>query len=193
MQIYFLGAISALEKSAGDYIKMVDFLESRNNIVWHEHILNRLPDQKDAYPIKKDVDYYEIAINRIKHSDAMFAEVSYPTANVGYELAYALGICIPVHAFYKKGAQIPTMIAASSDPNLKLYEYDDDTIYSQLENALEDLSFRSLNQIVLPISEHVKKYLNWASNKYSVSRSTFIRSLIEAKMLKDKDYKKDYL
>ena len=193
MQIYFLGAISALDKSAADYRKIVDFLKDQRHIVFHEHVLERTPNQKTDYPIKNDSTYYETAINRIKHSDAMFAEVSYPTANVGYELAYALALSVPVYAFYKKGAQVPTMIKAAVDKNFKLYEYDEDSLAQHLELATEDLVAGSLSQIIVPLSEQVRKYLDWISVKHSVSRSTFVRSLIESKMLKDGDYKKTYL
>ena len=189
MQIYFLGAISAINKAGGDYLKIIDLLEEAKHHVWHEHITKRAPNKRELYPVQGDKEYYQVTINRIKYADAMFAEVSNSTANVGYEIAFALGISLPVYAFYKVDANVPTMFLGAQDDNFHLIPYTSGTLPKLIDKVLEGLIEDSKDQLMIPSSPLIKKYLNWIVEKNSVSKSTFVRSLIEAKMLKDSDYR----
>lgn len=193
MQIYFLGSISALDKCASQYLKIIEILETSQHKVWYEHIIKRKPGEKDYYPVKEDSDYHDLTVNRIKYSDAMFAEVSYPTVNVGYEIAFALSIGLPVYAFYKDDTELPTMFKGNSDPNFKKFAYNDSNLKDLINTALDEWDMNASDQIVLPVSPIIRRYLNWVSKKFGVSRSTYVRSLIENKMLKDREYKKSFL
>jgi hypothetical protein len=181
MQIYFLAPFADTEDLKLSYSQIIDTLKEKKHKVLYEET-----------EIQNFKEYYINTVNKIKHADAVFSEVSSSTANMGYEIAYALSISLPVYVFYKQGLAAPSILAGCDNKNLHLMQYKESNIKEIVERAAFDLQEAKQEYVMVPMSPLVKKYLDWVSFKKAVSKSTFIRSLIEAKILKDKEFKKDY-
>lgn len=181
MQIYFLASSTDSEELKSNYIKIAEVIKGKNHKVLQEEFENQ-----------SHKEYYKATVNKIKYADAVFSEVSSSTANMGYEIAYALSISLPVYVFYKEELAAPKILAGCDNENLRLITYKQSNLKEVIEKALIDLQELETDYVMVPLSPLIKKYLDWVSQKKMVSKSTFIRSLIEAKILKDKEFKKDY-
>jgi len=68
-----------------------------------------------------DAEIYERDIAAIERSDVLLAEVSSPSTGVGFEVAHALSVGIPVVCVHEEGAKLSAMIAGC--PRVHLYAY----------------------------------------------------------------------
>jgi|688.fasta_scaffold01486_15 hypothetical protein len=181
MQIYFVKSASNIDEKLS--LKIINILNEKGNTVWFSNSI-------------EGKEYFSSMITKIKNADAVFVEISEPDADIGYQVAYSLSINLPVFAFHKLNAKISPIFDDSEGKkrsNLHLVPYKIEELEKVVEKVLVEISDSNMDSITIPLSPLIKKYLVWASKKHNVSQSTFIRSLIEGKMLKDRDYRKEYL
>lgn len=85
-----------------------------------------------------DEEIYERDISALERSDVLLAEVSSPSTGVGFEVAHALSMGIPVVCVHERGTRLSAMIAGC--PRVRLYAYTTpDELGSLLENVLTRL------------------------------------------------------
>jgi len=70
-----------------------------------------------------DRKIYTRDITALERSDIVLAEVSTPSTGVGFEVAHALAMGIPVVCVHKKGASASAMVLGC--PELRTYAYAD--------------------------------------------------------------------
>lgn len=193
MKIYFLGAISGLDKYKKNYQKEVRILEKLGHNVVSDHILERDKDKTETFVIKNDVDYFEFMSSRIKSSDLVVADISFPTANIGFEISHALSNNVPVIALYsaEKGNKVIPLLVGNQSDLLKLCSYSDETLERILKSEVDKIQDSNSAKFTILINESIAEYLDWVSKKNNLTRSAFIKDLIEKFMVSDKSYKKN--
>lgn len=192
MKIYFLGAISGLSIYRKNYEKEVRILERMGHHVLSDHILERDHNRPDTFVIKDDKEYFEFMTGRIKSSGVVVADISHPTANIGYEISYALSNNIPVLALYteNKGRKVFPLLVGNQSDLLSLRGYDSKNISNILKEEMGKIEDAACVKFTIMINPQIVSYLSWLSDKKKVTRSSFIKKLIEDYMLSDKSYKK---
>ena len=192
MKIYFLGAISGLIKYRKNYEKEVRILEKMGHHVLSDHILERDNNQSGIFVIKDDKEYFEYMTGRIKSSDVVVADISHPTANIGYEISYALSNNVPVLALYSesKGRKVFPLLVGNQSDLLCLREYNSKSISNILKEEMGKLEDSACIKFTIMINPQIASYLDWISEKNKLTRSAFIKKLIEDYMMSDKSYKK---
>ena len=192
MKIYFLGAISGLSQYRKNYVKEVKILEQMGHHVLSDHILERDHSRPDTFVIKDDREYYEYMTGRIKSSDVVVADVSHPTANIGYEISFALSNNIPVLALHSEEMEskvFPLLVGNQSDLlSLRSYEYKD--LQRILKEELQRIFELSNSKFTIIINPQIASYLEWVSAKKGITRSEFVKGLIADYMPRDKAYAK---
>ena len=193
MKIYFLGAISGLSICRKNYEKEVRLLEKMGHHVLSDHILERDHNRPETFVIKGDKEYFEFMIGRIKSSDIVVADISHPTANIGYEISYALSNNVPVLALYSetKGRKVFPLLVGNQSDLLNLRGYDSKNISDILKEEIGKIEDAASIKFTIMINQQIASYLDWISEKNMVTRSIFIKKLIENYMLSDKSYKKN--
>ena len=89
---------------------------------------------------RKTNDYkiYKQDTDWLKNSDLVIAECTYPSLGVGYELAFAEVLHIPVYIFYdKQKSNLSAMLNGNSYFNIIPYEKEEE-IYTELNKILRE-------------------------------------------------------
>ena len=133
-KVYFAGSIRGGREDAAVYKRIIDYINTTDTVLT-EHIgLGSLSVK--ARTKEDDVHIYERDTEWLRSSDVLIAECTNPSHGVGYELAYAEALNIPVHIFYdKRKANISAML--NGNAYFKVYSYENEAeIYPVLDNIL---------------------------------------------------------
>ena len=132
-KVYFAGSIRGGRVDASLYQEIIALIQ-QNHIVLTEHV-----GKKEIFEFEKDQSDEEIYlqdINWLKQADLVIAECTCPSLGVGYEMAYAEKLNIPVYIFYR-----PSMTSLSAmlsgDSYFKIYPYEDKKeLFALIEKVL---------------------------------------------------------
>lgn len=112
MKLFFAGSI----RGGGGYIKVyrriIALLNTYGEVISELQNDNGIPEKEGK---KSDMAIHARTSKAIRHSDLVIAEVSHPSIGVGYEIALAESIGIPVIALYHRGSEhrLSAMIAGN--------------------------------------------------------------------------------
>jgi len=123
MNIYFACSITGGRDFETAYQTITQTLLESGHQVPTSHLA-----ESGVVDLEKIVDAHEIYnrdVTWIQACDALIAEVSTPSHGVGYEVAYALGLCKPVLCCYQAGQMVSKMITGNPDVNLLVVPYRD--------------------------------------------------------------------
>ena len=157
MKVYFTaftptdGIRSGYERR---YKKIIHSIKRmRQILVSGEQSINRELLLKDQKLTPKQIFAREK--KRLRKSDCVVAEVSFPSLGVGEEISYALSIGKPVLAlFYKEATdKLSPMIAGNPSQNLYLEHYNDDLLKIILKNFFHHLQNNNLRKGKLIVIE----------------------------------------
>jgi len=129
MNIYFCGSIRGGRNDAALYHDMIEFMEQYGTVLTKHVGDPKLTEQgNDGTPNQiwcRDTAW-------LKESDIVIAECSQPSLGVGYELAFAEALGVPVHVFYgKEDGRLSAMI--SGNPSFHIVEYHSrEALFSEL-------------------------------------------------------------
>lgn len=189
MKAYFTASLRGKQTYSKNYEAIVKVLKSLGYDVFSDHILDenastiaisQTPEQKRKF--------YKQLVEKVKKSDMVIAEISYPSIPVGHEISYALEISKPVIALYTDGNN-SILLEGIEDKRLILVQYDVDTIKDVLPKAIEDAKKEADVRFNFFVSPTILAYLDWVAQNRKVPRSVFLRDLIEKEMKKDKAFK----
>ncbi len=132
MNIYFAGSIRGGREDIKIYQEIIAFLRTKGDVLT-EHVglegINAMgeADKTESYIYERDMSW-------LNQSDIVIAEVTQPSLGVGYELAYAEKLQIPVICLFRpsSGNHLSAMIRGN-----KYFKVMD---YSNLEDVLSKLS-----------------------------------------------------
>lgn len=122
MEIYFACSITGGRKDEAAYEAIVAALISAGHTVPTAHLASPGFIQQEAIVDPQEV--YARDVNWIAGCQALVAEVSTPSHGVGYEIAYALHLGIPVLCCYRQGRRVSKMILGNTHPNLRVVAYE---------------------------------------------------------------------
>ena len=136
MKIYFAGAIRGGREDAQIYKDIINYLEKKGRVLT-EHVGNTdLSWEGEVTHSNEDI--FNRDIKWMQSADVVIAEVTTPSLGVGYELAIAEKLRLPVLCLYKKidGKSLSAMIQGNKKLNCGRY--------SELEEAISHID-RFLN------------------------------------------------
>lgn len=116
-------------------------------------------------------------LKNIKEADITVFETSFPSLGIGYMIQKSLEANKPVVALYLKGHK-PTFLTGIQDEKFQLIEYHEDDLQTLLTEAMEKAQTLADKRFNFFISPSLLTYLNQASKEAGVTKSTFIRNLI---------------
>lgn len=155
--------------------------------------------QKDPTLEKKTdneiVKAYKYIVKAIKKSDFIVAELTNPSAAVGFEVALALGEKKPVLVLYNinQTKRIPTPFKGNSSKLLKIRTYSScEDLKMIISQFLGEIKALLSTKFILILPTYIDFYLEWKSKEKGISKAEVTRTAIELLMQKDAKYK-DYL
>lgn len=116
-------------------------------------------------------------LKNIKDADITIFESSFPSLGIGYLIQKSLEANKPVVALYLKDHK-PTFLTGIQDEKFQLLEYSESNLESKLTDAMEKAQSLADKRFNFFISPTLLTYLNQAAKEEGVTKSTFIRNLI---------------
>jgi len=129
----------------------------------------------------------------IARYDLLFIEASQHTAQLGFEIGFALDKNIPVIVVYHdETGENPLFPLMSVKPDSKLIirGYKEAEFGGVVKKAVQEIENYFDNRFTMILSPQISEFLNWVSNKMRTTRSDYVRSLIESALKKNTEYKK---
>lgn len=134
-KIYFAGSIRGGRVDADLYKQIIRHLQHMGHKVLTEHVgsdhlcLSEQGRDRDAAIYEQDTAW-------LRESDVVIAECTCPSLGVGYELAYAEHLEIPVHVFYNPSkCSLSAMITGDSYFHIHPYSSKEE-IFTTLNSIL---------------------------------------------------------
>lgn len=176
----FLSTSSKLAKENADVIKTIaKVLKNQGyHITWEWFRKNK----------NNEINIYKKAIEAIKKSDLIIAEISIPSTGVGQQIALAYSWNIPVLCLYNKkisAKEQKSKFTLGNQNNLittKSYDLKNiDIVVRNSINFIKKEKFTKFNFISTP---ELNTYLNFESEKNDMSKSQYLRHIIRNYMQK---------
>jgi len=136
--------------------------------------------------------FYHSLWKRMKMGDAVIAELTYPSTEIGYIISEAMKDKKPVLVLYKEGGKssyVPLSTWKASNL-LVIKEYTEDKLEEILDDFLSFASSKVDTKFILIITPEIDAYLRWKSAAEGVKKAEVVRQAVEAYMKKDEKYKK---
>ncbi len=122
---------------------------------------------------------YEILnLPKLQQADLCLFECSGESTTIGYLVQKALEMEKPVITIYLKGSK-PNVFSQIKNEKFQLLEYTKSSLITQLKFSITKASLLSDKRFNFFVSSSMLAYLNSISRKLGVTKSTFIRNLIE--------------
>jgi 2'-deoxynucleoside 5'-phosphate N-hydrolase len=120
MKIFFSGSIRGGGMYRASYVRILEFLQSYGEVISEHLEAGNAPANgegvNDAAIYARDVEWIGVA-------DLLIAEVSQPSIGVGYEIALAESLGIPVLALYDLRAENPLSAMIAGNPRIPVLRY----------------------------------------------------------------------
>ncbi len=181
MKIYFTASITHFDQFGKVYRTIVDHLEKQGHEVFTTVLSRHLPENHDVSQ-KKLTDWYKEWTVFTRECDAVFVEGSHPSSlHVGFEAGLLLSRGKPVVLLHQHGYD-PIFINPFHSKRLIKSEYDLQSLPEVLDWTLDEVESISNRRFTFFISPEIDEYLTQVVKKKGLSRSEFIRILIEGEM-----------
>lgn len=187
MNIFFTASLRGKEISYEFYKRIYDIL-SKDHTVFADHVFDLTNEEIKQWSPDYHFMYYQKILTKIRHTDLVVAEVSFNSINVGYEISLALEQKKFVIALYT-GTDEPYIFKQIESDMLseKVYiiNYTNKDLEKQLLESLQYTKKNLMQRFTLLLPYKTINYLHTVSKKKRISKSHFVRSLIEEKMDKN--------
>lgn len=121
---------------------------------------------------------YASLTSAIHETDACIIECSCQSVAIGVLISKALELEKPVIALYQAGSE-PSVLFGITNEKFQLAKYSKATAPTIIRTALEKASLMTDKRFNFFVSSSMLAYLNSISRSLGVTKSTFIRNLIE--------------
>lgn len=141
-------------------------------------------EQMHSWSDKEVIAFHHEVTNGMKSADALIIEASYPSLGVGFNLATAIQLGKPVIIFYS-GETEPHLFRTLEKTNdkVQLVRYlNIEQLRKELPIALCCAIDNQDTRFNFFISSEHAKYLDWIAHTYKISRSVYLRKLINQEM-----------
>jgi hypothetical protein len=127
----------------------------------------------------------------LENVDLLAIEITSAKGNLGQWVAKAVEMGVPVLALYDVDvSQYKPLLISAEDSKIATCGYRTKSIKSDLSRALADIGLSTEEKFSLTLSPRLSAYLKWSSDAKKLSKSSYLRDLLEEKMRKDNKYKK---
>jgi hypothetical protein len=187
MQIYFTGNSTAPDDIKDNYVRIIKSLENNG----HKVITEELTSGSVANPMNKSTNsekFFNEVRAKIRVCDMVIVEITYPVDIVGSEINYSLKTGKPVVLLSREDFPSKTLVISDETELLFKAYYNNETLETVLNEIIKETTLKIVNRFTFNLPSSLKTYLEWKSNKLELSRSEFIKSLIEREMQKDDYY-----
>ena len=183
MKIYFTGSKAKGKNKIEFYQKIVEFLEGKGHEVHTAILAKHLPDFSSVSQ-EKLKNWFKEWSSYVGLCEALVVEGSYPsTIHIGFEIGMALSRGKAVILIFERGKD-PIFINDMHSSRLIKSEYGKDDLFNVLDWALEEVERVSHRRFTFYISPEIDDYLSEIVNSADISRSEYIRMLIEKEIRK---------
>jgi len=140
-------------------------------------------DSKDFYQQLEEKGYekhkwlFHNFVKQVKIADIVVFELSLHSLSIGFMIEKALEIGKPVVILYVE-ENLPYFLAGITDERLHLIEYDTNNLETKLEETMKIARSNVNTRFNFFVSRDMLNYLNEVSNKLEITKSTYIRNLI---------------
>ena len=181
MKVIFTASLRGKKYFESQYKALFQEIEK----LGYEHMADDLvnPSSNQVYvDIKQggreaNIALYKKKIEDIQKADICVFECSTHSLSVGFIVQKALALNKPTIVLYYKD-NAPDFLAGVDDDKLIVKSYNDDNIHDALKQAFEEAQSQRDKRFNFFISPSLLTYLEDASKKQGVTKSTFIRNLI---------------
>jgi hypothetical protein len=125
----------------------------------------------------------------VRKADVVIFEVSMPSVSIGFEIADAFRYYKKaVIVLYREPEPVLNALKGITSYRLQLEAYDDETLKELLIDLLEVAAEKGKNRFQLVIPPSLRDYLDWREENTRISRSEYLRTLIEQERKDDAEY-----
>jgi len=186
MKVYFACSSTDIQQHLGTYNLIRKSLRTQGLVInadWIDRSFNN--EKSELTPQENKVDIHDEAINAINNIDILVADVSLPSSSVGYQIGLALSKRIPVLCLYSEefgGKEAPQVIQAINSPFLAISGYNSKNIQNVIRKFINNLPENKLIKFNFIITPKIAEYLDAGSRQQKVSKSDFLREIVEKAM-----------
>lgn len=184
MKIYFTASSAYRNVYKPIYERVVNFLENKGHEVFGNTLSEEVPQPYNttAHTIK---GWHKEWSSYISECDLVIVEASYPsTIHIGFEIGMILSRGKPTILLFKEGKD-PIYINEFYANKFVKSEYTEKSLEDVLAWCLDEIEHISNRRFTFFISTQIETFLDGVSKKKGISRSEYIRKLIEEKMPKE--------
>lgn len=181
MKIYFSGSISGKKLYLDNYKLIVKTLGDLGHDVISDYIFKITEVDVLNQTRDEHIKTHQFLAKSKIECDLVLAELSYRSFGQGQEVAHAFRIGKPVLGLYVENKK-PHLILNDAGDKLLLAEYDKDSIREVLVQSIDYLSTGFEKRFTMIFPSRIVDHLDTISRDKNISRSEYIRSLIEKDM-----------
>ncbi|NMB57248.1 hypothetical protein GYA19_04940 [Candidatus Beckwithbacteria bacterium] len=189
MKILFLASWIGREKYLNNYQKIDQVLRTTQHQINSDFILNF-----DIHKAKKEDQNYFLDFNRqlnraVKKTDLFVIDVTIPTINLGGLITYALSINKMVIVTFGNNSVKDQYFTQTFDCHhqMIILEYSNlEELEIKLPKAVKEIQDNIDVRFNFFIDSHIVNYLNKICREKKISKSCYLRELIEKDMKKNK-------
>lgn len=188
MKIYFSGSISGKKLYLSNYKAIVAVLTQQGHEVISDYLFKTNDEDIENQSSEEHIKIHQSLAKWKIESDLVIAELSYRSFGQGQEIAHAFRVGKPVFGLYLQDKK-PHLILNDAADRLFLAEYTMGELDQILSHGIEYLAPGSEKRFTMIFPAHIVNHLDGVSRDLHISRSEYIRSLIEKDMKDMKDIK----
>jgi hypothetical protein len=184
MRFFFSASVHGKKTIEANYRLIEQEVKRLGHDVDSSTVLDQDPNDMDSFDEQRALAFHKTVMNGMKRADGLLIEASYPSLGVGFNLASAVQLGKPVVVFFS-GKEEPHIFRTLEKINDK-FQVVRYTSLDQLRKEIPPaLAFATENQDTrfnFFISPEHAKYLDWIAQTYKMSRSVYLRRLINKEM-----------
>lgn len=186
MKIVFIASIRGRERYLATYNIIIDTLSREGNLV--DHVVGIKESEIQDWAEEERLKYFNNFYKKLRQAELVVAECSYPSINVGYEVSQAIQQGKTI--ILLKNKFVGESLLSWGDPiflyeNLQIIEYEDSNLSDLLTSLLDKITINSQKQYNILLSPNLMARLEFVSKKKKVSKSAYIRELLEEALIKE--------
>lgn len=181
MKIYFSGSISGKKQYLDYYKLIINTLINLGHTVISDYLFKTTEEEVLKQTIDEHIKTHQFLAKSKIESDLVVAELSYRSFGQGQEIAHAFRVGKPVLGLYLKNKR-PHLILNDAGDKLLLAEYDNESLKDVIEQGIDYPSQGFEKRFTMIFPSIIVDYLDTVSRDKNISRSEYIRALIEKEM-----------
>ncbi len=182
LKIYFTASIAAKQQYLDNYHRIVNHMKKRGQEIISNHILDNSEREIGLKTREERLAFHNKLEQWIFACDALVAETSFTSINVGYEISLALRVGKPVLVLFSEG-QPPSLLAHHKDEKLLCEKYTQADLPTHLDDFLHYIQSKSDLRFTFFITPKIAAYLDEVAKKNKLPKSVYLRKLIEKDMV----------